>query len=231
MSISVADVPAENLTPGASSHDFVLNSHPVMMVAGPREFLALLRAVEAGGLRAAWYFATHPGAARIAYASRQQPVSHLAIPYWSTTPYLFGPNRAVKYVARPHPANSNDARVPSPLTDTYLHDNLARALEHHEAWFDFMVQPQTDPAAMPIEDASVEWRADASPPQLVARIRIPRQHVVTPADDTACELMSFNPWHAGAHHRPLGSFNRARREIYPAMAALRRERAGKPPVI
>jgi hypothetical protein len=34
--------------------------------------------------------------------------------------------------------------------------------------------------------------------------------------------MTFNPWHALPDHRPLGGFNRARREIYRAMAEFRR---------
>jgi hypothetical protein len=36
--------------------------------------------------------------------------------------------------------------------------------------------------------------------------------------------MSFNPWHALPDHRPLGGFNRTRRDIYQAMAAFRQER-------
>ena len=42
--------------------------------------------------------------------------------------------------------------------------------------------------------------------------------------DAACEQISFNPWHTLAEHRPLGSLNRARREIYDAMAQLRASR-------
>ena len=44
---------------------------------------------------------THLGAARIGVAARQHPTCHLDIPYWSTTPYLFGDGQAVKYMARP----------------------------------------------------------------------------------------------------------------------------------
>ena len=107
MSISIADVPGENLTPGSRSQDFVLNSHPVMVAPDAREFLALLEANEAGGLRRVLYFASHPALARIGLAARQHPTCHLDIPYWSTTPYLFGSGRAVKYIvgrARTRPA-------------------------------------------------------------------------------------------------------------------------------
>ena len=57
--------------------------------------------MEAGGLQRALYFVRHPRSARIGFAARQNPSSHLDIPYWSTTPYLFGPGRAVKYIVRP----------------------------------------------------------------------------------------------------------------------------------
>ena len=51
MSIQVANVVGENFTPGATTQDFVLNSHPVMLAGTTRDFLELLRANEAGGIR------------------------------------------------------------------------------------------------------------------------------------------------------------------------------------
>src|SRR5262245_756369 len=42
MSIKLLDVPGHNLTAGQSSQDFILNSHPVMMVGNTRSFLRLL---------------------------------------------------------------------------------------------------------------------------------------------------------------------------------------------
>src|SRR4051794_19716760 len=101
MSIKVANAATENLTDGVVDHDFILNSHPVMMVGETSTFLDLLKAVEEGGAREGLFFVRHPLAAAVALASRQHTTSHLEIPYWSTTPYLFGPGRAVKYSARP----------------------------------------------------------------------------------------------------------------------------------
>src|SRR4029453_15201958 len=49
MSIKGSSVGGENLTPGVSDHDFVMNSHPVMMVGHTRTFLDLLKAGEGGG--------------------------------------------------------------------------------------------------------------------------------------------------------------------------------------
>ena len=37
--------------------------------------------------------------------------------------------------------------------------------------------------------------------------------------------MMFNPWHSLMAHTPLGGMNRARREIYRAMAEFRRSRS------
>ena len=64
MSIKVLDVPGRNLTAGATSQDFILNSHPVMVVPNTAEFLDLFRAMDAGGLDVAGYFLRHPHAAR-----------------------------------------------------------------------------------------------------------------------------------------------------------------------
>ena len=48
MSIKVPGAGGENLTAGVTDHDFVLNSHPVMMVGNTKTFLDLLKAVEVG---------------------------------------------------------------------------------------------------------------------------------------------------------------------------------------
>jgi catalase len=225
MSIQVSGVGGENLTPGATSQDFILNSHPVMMVPGPREFLDLLQAVETGGLRRAIYFLRHPGTARTVMASRQHPSSPLDIPYWSTTPYLFGPGRAVKYIVRP--TEGPTSTMPATRTATYLREALIGHLARADAAFDFLIQFQTDGRAMPIEDASVEWTERDSAYRPVARIRIPRQVLDDPTREVACEQVSFNPWHARVEHRPLGGFNRVRREIYRAMARFRQEHASR----
>jgi hypothetical protein len=221
MSIKVSGADGVNLTPGVSDHDFVLNSHPVMMVGHTKTFLDLLKAVEEGGAAEGLFFVTHPRAAAVALAARQHHTSHLEIPYWSTTPYLFGPGRAVKYSVRPR--SPRKTALPDPLTGDYLRERLAAHLASEEARFDFCVQFQTDSRKMPIEDASVEWREQDSAFRSVAEIRIPVQSIES-ASAAACEQLAFNPWHALADHRPLGDFNRARREIYQAMAAFRGSR-------
>jgi hypothetical protein len=227
MSIKVRGVPGENLTSGVTDQDFVLNSHPVMMVADARSFLELLRANEAGGLRRILYFLTHPKAAGIARASLQQPTCHLDIPYWSATPYLFGDGRAVKYRMRPA---AGQPRSPAPSgSESYLTDALRTRLAAGDAVFELAVQFQADPQRMPIEDASVEWSVEAAPFQSVATLRIPAQRFDSPEQAARCEAMRFSPWHALVPHRPLGGMNRARRAIYDALAAFRSGAGEKSP--
>ena len=161
MSISVTGVPGENLTPGATSQDFVLNSHPVMVARDSKSFMEFLEANEEGGLKRILYLASHPEVARIGLAARGNPSCHLDIPYWSTTPYLFGPGRAVKYIARP--ASDRTTPMPAALTDHYLDDALRNHLAAADARFEFLIQFQTDPEQMPIEDATVEWKEEDSP--------------------------------------------------------------------
>ena len=191
MSIKVSGVAGANLTQGESTQDFILNSHPVMMVGGTRTFLDLLKAVEAGGAQAALFFISHPRAAAAAMASRRHATSHLEIPYWSTTPYLFGPGRAVKYIARPR--STRTTPLPNPLTDNYLRERLAEHLSREDAHFDFQIQFQTDSRRMPIEDASVEWREHDSPYRTVARSASPRRRSTAPAGAASCEQMSSIP--------------------------------------
>jgi hypothetical protein len=222
MAIKVRRVPGENLTPGATSQDFVLNSHPVMPASGPKDFLELLEAMEAGGFRRAMFFLSHPRSARVGLAARQHPTSHLDIPYWSATPYLFGAGRSVKYIVQP--TSPQKSVLPNPLTDTYLGDAMAEHLTRREASFDFMIQFQTDGRAMPIEDAMVEWKERESPYRTVAKIRIPPQRIDTLERQRQCEEVAFNPWHCLLDHRPLGSMNRARKDIYREMAEFRQAR-------
>jgi hypothetical protein len=70
---------------------------------------------------------------------------------------------------------------------------LSAGLRTQDAFFDFRVQLQTDPDAMPL-NVSVEWKETDSAHFWVATLRI---HA---AGDSSSELkreqLSFNPWHA-----------------------------------
>jgi hypothetical protein len=219
MSIQVTNVGGENLTAGAGTQDFVLNSHPVMIAGTTRDFLELLRANEAGGFKRVAYFLTHLNSARVGAAARQNPSCHLDIEYWSTTPYQFGANRVVKYAVRP--TSKRTSKKPDTLSDTYLADNLRAHLDQDEATFDFLIQFHVDDRRTPIEDASIEWQVSDSPYHRVGLIRIPPQRFDTAERVRQGEQIAFNPWHCLPAHTPIGGMNRARREIYRAMAEFR----------
>ena len=44
-----------------------------------------------------------------------------------------------------------------------------------------------------------------------------------------CENLSFNPWRTLPEHRPLGSINRARLQVYPAISRFRHRKNNAPP--
>ena len=219
MSIKLTGVPGVNLMPGSTEQDFVLFSHPVMLAGTAKEFLELLKANEARGLRRITYFATHPRSAAIGAAAEAHHTCHLDIPYFSATPYRFGAGQAVKYVVRP--TSPRRSEKPRHLTDSYLLDNMRDHLAQGDATFDFCVQFQTDPKKMPIEDAMVEWDEKDSHYRKVAAIRIPSQAFESFEQMAFAEKIAFNPWNALQEHQPIGGMNRARKLIYTELAKLR----------
>ena len=90
------------------------------------------------------------------------------------------------------------------------------------AEFELRVQLCTDLDAMPVENASVPWPEDQSPYTAVARVSIPAQDAYSPARQAYFdETLSFQPAHALAAHRPLGSLMRARLKTYQALSSYR----------
>jgi len=74
-----------------------------------------------------------------------------------------------------------------------------------------------------VEDLTVEWSEELSPPQTVAKLRLPQQDI---GDDENLELMdavSITPWRCPEAHRPLGNLQRARKEVYRQSSLLRHE--------
>lgn len=87
----------------------------------------------------------------------------------------------------------------------------------------FRIQVRTDPAAMPIEDPTVEWPESKSPYLRVARVMIPRQDFQTAVRQEFCESLSMTPWNALPEHRPLGGINRMRKAVYQKVSELRHD--------
>ena len=105
---------------------------------------------------------------------------------------------------------------------------MSNHLMLHEARFDFLVQIQIDPVAMPVENPTVPWDETVSPYIKVASIRIPVQSFESDEQMAFGENLSYTPWHSLPDHRPLGGINRTRREVYAAIAARRHDLNGVP---
>ncbi|MEO8001061.1 MAG: hypothetical protein ABI644_04240 [Arenimonas sp.] len=203
--------------------DFILLSSPVMPLGTVAMFRdAVYYTIESSPLLlAAKFFTTGKAGALLGLlALRIAPDSLLDIRYWSTTPYLFGKDRAVKYSLVP--TSKRRSKKTDSNDDNYLSDTLQAHLNRHAASFDFCVQMQKD--GMPIEDASVLWNEDESPFIKLATLTIPIQKFRSKERTGLAEILSFSPGNALPEHAPLGGLNRARIAIYKALTKFRHAR-------
>jgi hypothetical protein len=127
-------------------------------------------------------------------------------------------------------SRSRIPNVPLRPPDNYLRDNMVRTLAERDVEMDFLIQVQTDPHLMPIENAGVRWPEHLSPFVPAATLRIPRQRFNSEAQFAFAHNLSINPWHCLAEHRPLGNQSRARKRMYYEMSQLR-QRMNKTPHI
>ena len=98
-----------------------------------------------------------------------------------------------------------------------------------DATWELRVQLCTDLEKMPIEDASVPWPEDLSPFITVARLDVGPQDAWNPTRSPKEEDdLAFNPWHALAAHRPIGSVMRARKVVYKTSVDFRGQHNGCP---
>ena len=150
--------------------------------------------------------------------------------YWSCTPYLLGEGQAMMYSFAPR--SEVITRIPGVpfgrVPPNYLRDNMAATLAQQDVGFDLLVQVQTDPHLMPIENASVRWPEKLSPFIPVATVHLPKQRIDTPAHTALAKVLSLNPWHCLPEHRPLGNQNRARLTMYRQLSQLRQDRNQTP---
>jgi len=230
LAIKLLDVAGERAVAedGDTTQDFLMISHPVFLFPDPKAYVETMsrKSIPLIGdaVAAAQLLLLEPEEFKILKETRAKLVaSPLQIQYWSATPFWLGPasgdrGHAVKYTAVSRQAGRTaEPDHPHDLPDDYLTQALARDLQAQEAIFDFKVQLQTDPVAMPVENDSIEWDEKESEPITLATLRIaPQQVDGSGALAARCESMSFNPWHALAEHRPMGSMNRLRKRVYQA---------------
>jgi hypothetical protein len=221
--MGVAGVKLIESDPSCTTQDFILISDDRFVTKDVAQFDGLIKGLVGGPLLLAWYFLTHLRVLRNLLASLKTFANPLGIRYFSVAPYLFGA-RAVKYALTPR--TLGDTTVPPNPTDDYLKQAMVKQLAACEAVFDFAVQFQTDPDAMPIEDPGIAWDEKASPFLKVATLTIPAQSFDSPEQAEFGDNLSFNPWRCLAEHRPLGGISRARRQVYQALSQFRHSHNG-----
>ena len=117
--------------------------------------------------------------------------SPLEARYWSCVPYLLGEGQAMMYSVRPKSRkHSWIPGLPFWTSPIYLRQTMAKTLARQDVEFDFMVQVQTDPHRMPIENAGVRWPEKLSPFVPVATLRILHQEFDTPERSSPSRAIS-----------------------------------------
>ena len=236
MAIKLLDVDGTPAIPGTDNRcqDFLTVNLPVFPFATPAEYVKFfeIRATPlVGDLLAAGLVCAFPPPApderhENHQRNRRQPTGDgigAVRLTGSAQPGTTG-GHAVKYSLVPRFEGTAPPIDPKIKPDDYLSQALAQYLRTREAVFEFRVQPQTDPVAMPVEDVSVEWDEEVSKPIPVATLTIGVQDVDSPegrALAEECETMAFSPWNALAEHRPMGGINRLRQAVYLASQAKR----------
>lgn len=234
MAIKLLGVPGRKILPDqadATTQDFLLVNYPVFNVRTAADYVDFLTKSDAGQLPL--FFRAHPESERITAAIAAQPVGNpLLQRYYSMTPYALGSSK-VKYSAKPVSCTTGETLhdegggVRSSEPD-YLRAAMRARLADGASCFSFMVQRQTDPAKMPIDDSTVLWSEELAPFVTVASITIPPQRFDSPEQQAFCENLSYTPWHALPVHQPLGTINRIRRVVYDATSSLRHRLNGVP---
>ena len=117
-------------------------------------------------------------------------------------------------------------RLPFRPPDNYLREAMVATLEKRDVEFDVLLQLQTDAFKMPIENNAVYWPPRLSPRIPAAIVRIPRQKFDSPEQLAFAKVLSYNPWHCIAEHRPLGNQSRARLRMYKELSTYRQSMNG-----
>jgi hypothetical protein len=225
IAIKLMNVPGKKLLNDErfeQTQDFLLMSSETFFSKNIEQFRYILKAFTSNNkLKIAGYLLNpmHWGLLKRHHKSNIYCDHSFKISYWSTQPFRYGSeSSAVKYFLKP--SADNKLIIDNTTHYNYLRMNMAKTLGANEIHFDFYVQFQTNPDTMPIEDPTIAW---SSPFIKIAYIKIPPQVFDTPEQMEFGENLSFDIWHSLPEHRPLGNFNRARKQAYEQLSKFRHE--------
>ena len=227
--IKLFDVQGEKILPPdehAPTADFLLQNIDVFFVDDARQMCEFTQA-SLGGKLDEW-LADHPRTKEILDQMEKLVSSALATELWSVIPFRFGDGDYAKYKIEPEEVPGGPLVDPDPDDPNYLRKDLERRLSVGEARYRFLVQRRTDPATMPLDEATVPWSEEASKPIHVATLVLPRQDVTARGQAHYGETLAFNPWRTIPEHEPVGTIADARKVVYQASARVRRNTDGEP---
>jgi len=227
LSIKLFDVAGPKLlgNPDADTFDIILQNFDVFFVDTAADMCEFTKAGVVNGDYQP-YLNAHPKTAQLLDAMSKPVASVLTSPYWSGLPFRFGDDAYVKY--KLEPVLVEDPPQEAPTDPTYLAADLLKRLNAGEARFRFMVQLRTVPEVMPLDQATVVWPEDLSPPIHVADLVIPAQDIADRGQAAYGDNLAMNIWRVTAEHAPVGSIAEARKVVYAASAELRRNVNGVP---
>ena len=202
--------------------DFIMQNHPVFFVDNAQEMVEF---TYAGVVARDYpgYLKAHPKTARILDEMEKVEGSVLTATYWAILPFHAGEQHYVKYRLEPVTPPEN---VPDDQAD-YLGVDLCQRLAQRAYQFRFMVQLRTDPASMPLDQATVEWPEAQSPFVHVATLTLAQQDISTRGQADYGQGLAFNIWRVPMSQQPVGSIADARKVVYAAGAQARHEANGQ----
>lgn len=167
--------------------------------------------------------------AAIQLAPTQLPNQHiLSYTMYSQSAYRYG-DYVVKYGLFPTTKLQQDLASSAKITDSSDPEQHSHWLREyfmqHDAEYDFRVQLLVSLAQQPVEDSSSMWDETAFPFETVGHVTIPKgQDAFNAARRTFWEEnVLLNVWYGLKEHRPLGSINRLRKQIYESSCRTREE--------
>jgi catalase len=213
--------------PGDEQHtqDFLFLGHDAFFAKDAEQFFDFFDATFSGNRNQ--YLITHPLSLWNIFRGAQVFGNQLDMNWFSVTPYRLGgineqgfAKTTVKYKLQACADTGREFNQQAD-GDDYLREVMSQQLQAGEGCFDFYLQQQLDPSKQLMDDARYAWKEKDTPFIKVARITIPAQGLGSPAQQEYCENLSFNPWHGLEVHKPLGSMNRARRDVMKAISDFR----------
>ena len=207
------------------TQDFLFLGHDAFFAKDAEQFFDFFDATFSGNRNS--YLVTHPLSLWNIFRGAKSFGNQLDMSWFSVTPYRLGmtneqgfANTTVKYKLQACESTGRKFNKKSD-GDDYLREVMTQQLQAGEGCFDFYLQKQLDPKKQLMEDARYAWKEENTPFIKVARITIPPQDLGSPEQQEYCENLSFNPWHGLEVHKPLGSINRARRDVMKAISDFR----------